>query len=421
MLVGKPGHAACFGACHGPLPVAPARGAKIVTGDRTKVCTACHAECAARRAVRRQAAGALPAVQDRSRTSASTLGHKQHAQVACTQCHAPSVEDAPAPHARCAGCHDGSRPHRRWRRARAATRRRSASRSRPSSPRCTTRVTSIVLARHARASAARRTARRATPRSRAPTTASCLARPSRTARRCHDGKAAFATTIACRRCHDRAGRAVHGRRAPTRGSATTARTPRRSQRARAARAIRCRRPARSASPATRRARAATPMTSARASRRSAARATTRPSRGARSIADRRSPERTEFGATLDHEQARRRRAGAATCCAPQATQLRPPRGHAACTQLPPRDRRAGAAARRLRGCHRAGRAAARETAARRRPWSVRARVRSRARIAARRVHRVSHRSRAATTSSRSPVPAKADVRAVPRRRRPRSS
>jgi hypothetical protein len=43
-LVGKAGHSACFGACHGPAPVAPKRGSKLAFGDREKVCTACHAE-----------------------------------------------------------------------------------------------------------------------------------------------------------------------------------------------------------------------------------------------------------------------------------------------------------------------------------------------------------------------------------------
>jgi uncharacterized membrane protein len=38
-LIGRPGHAACFGACHGPPP-RPGNP----PGDRLAVCTACHAE-----------------------------------------------------------------------------------------------------------------------------------------------------------------------------------------------------------------------------------------------------------------------------------------------------------------------------------------------------------------------------------------
>ena len=46
-LVGKPDHAACFGACHG---APPRRGDK--PGQRLAVCTACHAEATVVRARR---------------------------------------------------------------------------------------------------------------------------------------------------------------------------------------------------------------------------------------------------------------------------------------------------------------------------------------------------------------------------------
>src|SRR6266700_620942 len=45
-LIGKPDHASCFGTCHGPTPIAPARGARIHEPDRIKLCATCHAETA---------------------------------------------------------------------------------------------------------------------------------------------------------------------------------------------------------------------------------------------------------------------------------------------------------------------------------------------------------------------------------------
>src|SRR5690606_30342722 len=79
-LVGKPGHAACFGACHGPAPKAPRRGAKLAFGERNKVCMTCHAESV-------QAApyaGKLPVGYPPYRTDPDfniTFGHKRHASV----------------------------------------------------------------------------------------------------------------------------------------------------------------------------------------------------------------------------------------------------------------------------------------------------------------------------------------------------
>ncbi|MEO8554689.1 MAG: cytochrome c3 family protein, partial [Kofleriaceae bacterium] len=42
-LVGRPGHAACFGTCHGP---APKTARTRLEPDRLKLCTSCHAEAA---------------------------------------------------------------------------------------------------------------------------------------------------------------------------------------------------------------------------------------------------------------------------------------------------------------------------------------------------------------------------------------
>ncbi|HEU0033215.1 MAG TPA: cytochrome c3 family protein [Kofleriaceae bacterium] len=101
-LVGKPGHAACFGSCHGPAP----KPRQSVPADRLRLCNPCHAES--------QLPSAKPPVTyppyTRDRDFALQIGHKSHAQVACTQCHATlAAKRVPGPpHRRCAGCHDGS-------------------------------------------------------------------------------------------------------------------------------------------------------------------------------------------------------------------------------------------------------------------------------------------------------------------------
>src|SRR5580692_594752 len=83
----RPGHAACFGACHGPAPTAKTKP--------DAMCTTCHVD--AKRVFY------PPYTIDRD--FALQLGHASHAKVACAACHADVVgggHRAP-PHARCAG------------------------------------------------------------------------------------------------------------------------------------------------------------------------------------------------------------------------------------------------------------------------------------------------------------------------------
>ena len=212
-------------------------------------------EARARRPRRRCARPATPRRSSPRRTPAScrcptrrtrsiadfgiALGHKQHAAVACTQCHTPSREEAGAARAlrrlprrqgrrtamtTCDGCHPPAV-------------------GKPQPPELAAvhdTVTSDVLARaRTRRAAARQGLRDcATPRSRRPTTRE-LPRPT-----CKRLRAA-ATTASRRsrrpRVHAAATTAspsASRSRAPRRGSATTARTPTPSQRSRAARAIR---------------------------------------------------------------------------------------------------------------------------------------------------------------------------------------
>ncbi|MEO7733121.1 MAG: hypothetical protein ABIY55_19315, partial [Kofleriaceae bacterium] len=74
VLVGKPDHAACFGACHGAAP-RPADK----PGDRVAVCTACHAEAAL------VTPGRAPAVHYPPYTLepnfALTVGHRRHREL----------------------------------------------------------------------------------------------------------------------------------------------------------------------------------------------------------------------------------------------------------------------------------------------------------------------------------------------------
>jgi c(7)-type cytochrome triheme protein len=92
------------------------------------------------------------------------------------------------------------------------------------------------------------------------------------------------------------------------------------------------------------------------------------------VADRRPPERTEFGARLDHTTHR----GACTGCHTLATgivQLRPPRGHRACSAAGCHAVEGGPAPqlRTCEGCHQLGIANARIAQRLAAPWSVRAR------------------------------------------------
>jgi hypothetical protein len=108
-LVGKPGHAACFGDCHGAAPKTPRIGAKLALDpDRAILCANCHAADA----LPAPFSGRMPVPYPPytlERDFNLALGHKQHAAVACTQCHDLATTAKPQPHSRCAGCHDGAK------------------------------------------------------------------------------------------------------------------------------------------------------------------------------------------------------------------------------------------------------------------------------------------------------------------------
>ncbi|MDB4958040.1 MAG: hypothetical protein JWO36_5609 [Myxococcales bacterium] len=205
-LVGKPDHASCFGACHGPQPTAPARGAKIREPDRVKICTSCHAASAlVAPYTGKLSVGYPPYTIDPDFGLA--IGHKQHHDVPCVQCHADLSQPAAhkIAHARCAGCHDGTPGHGPSM-AKCAGCHPAASGS-PLPPQLravhNTVTATFSHAKHAGRSAAGKdcaTCHAAISKS----DDTQLPRPTATdcaTSGCHDGAKAFATTAACTRCH----------------------------------------------------------------------------------------------------------------------------------------------------------------------------------------------------------------------------
>ena len=90
------------------------------------------------------------------------------------------------------------------------------------------------------------------------------------------------------------------------------------------------------------------------------------------VADRALPERTEFGAMLDHDK-HQQACGSCHKLRTGSSELRTPRGHAACIGKGCHENKRGPAPRfeTCDGCHRIGLAAEREHARETAPWSVR--------------------------------------------------
>jgi len=378
-LVGKPGHSACFGACHGPMPTAPKRGGKLEFGERTKVCMNCHAESA-------QAApyaGKLPVGYPPYGTDPDfniALGHKQHGAIACTQCHDMRTGPQPprVPHARCSGCHDGtSQPGHGPAMSKCAGC-HPAGMGKPQPPAlATVRDTVGATFSHskhgARSTAGkdclqchkaiRETDDTELPR---PTTETCAVGS------CHDGRAAFSTTASCTRCHDKAP-----------GRFEVARPTSRFLHVGFHAEVVAKRPCAACHPLGPRGDALVASHSACvechatdfASRTpvicGACHNATEPWRPL--VADRGPADHTEFGATLDHNKHKQDCTHCHSLRTP-AAQLRPKRGHASCTGdgCHAADTGPAPTLATCDGCHRAGLATARVTSRLRAAWSVRA-------------------------------------------------
>jgi c(7)-type cytochrome triheme protein len=373
-LVRRPDHATCFGACHGAAPVAPRVGViPSLEPDRLKVCTACHAEAGLVAPFRGGLAVPYPPYAiDRDFNLA--IGHKQHAQTACSACHAPPETRSPpaAPHTRCIGCHDGSHGPS-MERCGGCHPQASGSPQPPELAALNDTVTTTFShRRHAARSARGRecTSCHAAIRT---TNDSELPRPhvrDCAAAGCHDGRVAFATTAACTRCHISepprfkvarpTARFTHGgpHAAAVRDAACGSCHPIADGeviRAGHAACERCH----------------TDDFGAREPKIcGACHNGTEPWRAL--IADRAPPERTELGASLAHSK----HAGKCTACHSLRTagaELRPPRGHGACTPAGCHAVTGGPAPQlaACTGCHRIGLARERERARADAPWSVR--------------------------------------------------
>ena len=372
-LIGRPGHAACLGACHaGPAPGAAPTSAQL------RVCTACHA--AAELTGRGRPRVAYPPYQ-LDPDYGLTLSHAAHApRTPCTTCHARpgSGGKPPAPHARCASCHATT----------AAPAMTDCTGCHPAAyganarPRLERGPLAVGAAfqhgRHAargprggdcagchRAIAAATGLELPTP-----TTADCAG--------CHDGAAGnpFATTTACTRCHTRAPAEIfvvahptarfshdaHAARLAIDACATCHVLDRRGQPA----------PAGHAACAACHAddfAARAPTTCG------ACHVATEPWRPLR--ADRLPPPASDFGVELPHVA---HATIACTTCHQLTTttrELRPPRGHAACAGAGCHRVGAGPAPRldACSACHQRGLERRREDDGAARPWSVRARFR----------------------------------------------
>ena len=196
LVVGKPGHAACFGACHGPQPTRDP-----VAVERRPLCTPCHAETVlAAPRLAKFAVGYPPYTL--AIDHGLTIGHKAHATTACETCHDRKPHPA---HKRCVACHQaGAVPamadctscHTQ----RTATR---LARTKPDGQPFEIFVSSAFShAKHAPRGAAKQCT--TCHRGIAATDADDLPRPTADGcaiAGCHDGKASFGITAGCTKCH----------------------------------------------------------------------------------------------------------------------------------------------------------------------------------------------------------------------------
>jgi c(7)-type cytochrome triheme protein len=261
---------------------------------------------------------------------AITVGHKRHRAVACATCHTGS---RPAPHQRCAGCHDGSPAAGRGPAMTACLGCHTPATGRPMPPTIVhAEVNAAAAFSHNHHAARGADGARCTTCHRAllDTDDNVLPAPAATTcatAHCHDGTAAFAITAACSRCHadpnDPAfkvarptARYSHVTHSAVQLPCTACHPLGRSGEVHVvghAPCVTCH---------------AADFGSRQPQICGACHNGTEPWRAL--VADRGPPDRTEFGATLDHSK----HPGACTRChalTTTASQLRPPRGHRACT------------------------------------------------------------------------------------------
>ncbi len=372
MLVGRPDHAACFGACHGTAPAKGVRGKKLaILESQARTCSNCHAPASLTKPFEKKLAVTYPPYTPTD--FALTANHKAHAGVACSSCH---VASKGAPHKRCLTCHDGSGGT--WKAA-AMTNCESChtpGSGTPQPPRLAEPINTVTATfshqRHAARggrgaqcvtchAAINETSDNILPRTQA---TSCAVSG------CHDGAPVFSITASCTRCHTTAPAKYEQKLRDVRFShsthkdtglpctgchpisgdevITSGHAP----------CVTCH---------------ADDFTKRDPQYCAACHNSTEPWR--KLIADRAPASRTEFGATLDHTRdAHQRECTTCHSLATAGSQLRPPRGHRSCTGSGCHAQSSGPAPHlsACEGCHQYSLSTTRTSKRTSAPWSVRA-------------------------------------------------
>lgn len=382
LLVGKPDHAACFGSCHGAAPTLPPRGRPLaIAPERVKLCTTCHVESALKMTTtpgptktrKAFAVGFPPYAQ---RDFVLQVGHKRHAALSCASCH---DDKRGGGHRPCASCHDGA-PSKGPAMTACTSCHTPASaevdpcaddnndtcqpirvRAAFSHPRHAARGTKCATCH---ASVGESNARHASR----PSEKTCSGTG------CHDSTAAFAVTTACTKCHKEVPTTKFEVKRPDERFSHTGHLPHLGGTLACAG---CHALGKTGEvTVTGHAACASCHADdfhARDGRTcGACHNATEPWRAL--VPDAFPPPRSEFGATLDHAK----HPGACVSCHTLTTataQLRPPRGHRACTGKGCHATTGGPAPTlaACESCHRAGLAEQRRSARLAAPWSVRAR------------------------------------------------
>lgn len=373
LLVGRPDHAACFGTCHGPAPAkGVAKQKLVIREDQARMCSNCHAPAALEKPFEKKLAVPYPPYAPSD--FALAANHKSHAQIACASCH---VAAKTAPHRRCLGCHDGSTGANKAFAMTTCQPCHTPGSGTPLPPHLAEPVNTVTSAFSHQKHAARggKGAQCLTCHAEIiETNDSILPRTKASAcatSGCHDGAPVFAITASCTRCHTTAPAKYEQKPLTVRFTHATHENT----------GLSCTgcHPISAGSEVITAGHA--PCVTCHADdfqKRdpqycSACHNSTEPWR--KLIADRAPAQRTEFGASLDHSKDAHKR-DCKTChsLATAGSQLRPPRGHKACTggachaaNSGP-DPKLGA----CEGCHQLSLAKTRTAQRVAAPWSVRA-------------------------------------------------
>ncbi|MBA2543007.1 MAG: hypothetical protein H0V17_25425 [Deltaproteobacteria bacterium] len=371
LIAKAPSHATCFGSCHTDQTTL-LKMREAVPLDKLRYCNACHAETALVLPVDKKA---IAITAPGSGTEhALQLGHDSHDQVACVKCHDLRGPRRGKPHERCIGCH-GDKPTATFAIADCAKcHPKGSDRPHLVHPSEIVVTSAFSHTKHAGRGAAKQcitchagiaaTDARTLP---SPTLDTC------TTAGCHDAKAAFGAIASCTKCHQDV----------PKGKFEVARPD--TPYSHAKHATRTTLACAKCHPLTKTGEVKVAGHAAcvdgchqhvadfgarKPTICGACHDGTEPWR--RLIADRLPAEITEFGATLDHET---HSTPCASChsLTTTRTELRPPRGHRACTTAGCHAVTAGPAPQMTacESCHQNGLAASREAARLGARWSVR--------------------------------------------------